>query len=354
VPQAENSGPSGAPEGPYRFLGLVATSWRFYSARFRPLVLLFALLGLLILVFPLVGLLDMPEQVDIAVSLFTAYAMPAIIASYGVAVAAAILDRYLADQEIGVGEARRQLRPDLKNLLSAALLSGMIGLLSVTILGPLGFILLPLFFGPPMLMQVVALERLPVAEAWARTRALMRGHWARVLTYLLTITMGTGLLGASAVGLTLNVLDGSGDVSRAIGYSIVTVLFVALTYPFIATAQFIAYADIAALVAEAAESPRKVKYERTLEAEVVKREEAGEARLPADHYEALGIKRHATQKQIRRAHAARMKILDPERHPTAGEATRARMDEMRHRADEAYEVLSDPDRRAVYDAGLDG
>ena len=60
-----------------------------------------------------------------------------------------------------------------------------------------------------------------------------------------------------------------------------------------------------------------------------------------DHYDVLGIAKDATQNQIRRAYRKKAASLHPDRD--AGDA------DLFARVTAAYEVLSDPDSRQVYD-----
>ncbi len=68
------------------------------------------------------------------------------------------------------------------------------------------------------------------------------------------------------------------------------------------------------------------------------------ARTPRDYYEVLGVGRDAGESQIKKAFRRLALELHPDRNPDDPEAE-ARFKE----AAEAYEVLSDPDRRATYD-----
>ena len=72
----------------------------------------------------------------------------------------------------------------------------------------------------------------------------------------------------------------------------------------------------------------------------------------ADYYEVLGLARSATGDEIKRAFRKLAMEFHPDRNAEAG--AEARFKEI----NEAYEVLSDPDKRAAYDrfghAGLNG
>jgi len=64
-----------------------------------------------------------------------------------------------------------------------------------------------------------------------------------------------------------------------------------------------------------------------------------------DYYEALGVARDAGESEIKRAYRQKAKELHPDRNPE----NRSRAEEEFKRIAEAYEVLSDPQKRAQYD-----
>jgi hypothetical protein len=65
-----------------------------------------------------------------------------------------------------------------------------------------------------------------------------------------------------------------------------------------------------------------------------------------DHYRAIGVERSSSREEIRRAYLGRIKQAHPDVGPGLEEEARL--------LNEAWAVLSDPRRRAAYDAFLDG
>lgn len=65
-----------------------------------------------------------------------------------------------------------------------------------------------------------------------------------------------------------------------------------------------------------------------------------------NHYDTLGVPRNATADQVRRAYRALARALHPDVNPDADAQNRFAQ------AQAAYAVLSDPERRRVYDRSL--
>ena len=69
-----------------------------------------------------------------------------------------------------------------------------------------------------------------------------------------------------------------------------------------------------------------------------------------DYYEVLGLAKNATEDDIKKAYRKLSSAHHPDKHTTASETERAEHEAKFKDAKEAYETLSDPQKRASYDA----
>ena len=76
------------------------------------------------------------------------------------------------------------------------------------------------------------------------------------------------------------------------------------------------------------------------------------SRVKETYYEILGISRNATQDEIKKAYRDKIKEYHPDRFINQPKWIRKEADEMSKKLNEAYEVLSDPNKRKENDRGL--
>jgi hypothetical protein len=339
-------------QGPYRLGPLIATSWRFYTARFSGLFGLFVLVNLPFASLAIVRISDIPERTLILINTVI-FIIQTIWVSLAVGVAANMLEGYLRDEIVGPREGWRRLRKNMLPALAAGMASSLLAIFTGQIFPPL----LALVYGPPMLMQVIAVEGArSLTDAWAKTKALMVGHWMRVLSYLMTAVLGAFVIFNLAASAVIAI---SGDVSEDAEQALLTALIAgiaAFTYPFIATVQYVAYADIAAMDGPPppVSSRRRSRTQEAAEDNGGLTDDDVTVALPevTTHYDVLGVRQTATQKQIRRAYDARMKLTDPSRHDQLEQDSIAEMEQKRSAAQQAFETLSDPEARRQYDEQL--
>ena len=106
--------------------------------------------------------------------------------------------RVIANQVAGRRVSLREAGPpegSRSHLFAAAMLSAFLVLAVSVAMGLVGFFLgAQLLLGPPLLVHVIALERLSFTDGWARTREIVRGNALRMFLYLLCIALGLMLV----------------------------------------------------------------------------------------------------------------------------------------------------------------
>lgn len=167
------------------------------------------------------------------------------LASLAIGLSGYVLWRYVTrGQSIGVRTALVALRPRARDLLAVAFYAATGGLFLVLLTAGLGFLLLPLLFGPPLVVHVIALEDKRVSEAWSATKELARGHTVRILVYLLTIALGVTLLGSLIINVYTTFSEGLASVPRTIIFLVMQAVVTGVTFPYLAAASFSCYWDL--------------------------------------------------------------------------------------------------------------
>jgi hypothetical protein len=230
---------------PLSFMTVVANAFRLYVAHLWPTALLFGTIALGISLLALVGLADIGRP-QLFLVFLSQIALPAFLGSVGLA-CSSILFRSVPDgtEDKGLRWALRQLKPMLRPVAFASLFSSMLCLWAIILLGRLGFVLMPLFFGPPILIQVVAMERLALTDARKRAWSLVSGSTFRVVLYVLVTVLALGLLDGAVLSLAVALAQSSNDGLTAIlVFSVLQIGVAAFSLPFLAAVEHVTYESL--------------------------------------------------------------------------------------------------------------
>jgi hypothetical protein len=247
---ARSEGSSPLPDAA-RFSSLVGCAGRLYRQRFRPLTLLFAAIYTpLYLVFA--GVLALTaDTASGATTSSSGFALvylfqvilPALLGTFAIASAAVILAMAVVGRRARARDAAHVLRPRASDVLPSAMLSTLLAVMCTFL--PFGSLAIaPFLFGPPVLVHVLTLEEKSFQESWPRARWLLSGHWMRLIGYLLTISLGLGLIQLTLAELSGYAAAALGDVASLIAFSIVRGIAVGVTLPYLAAAMLVLYLDL--------------------------------------------------------------------------------------------------------------
>jgi hypothetical protein len=145
------------------------------------------------------------------------------------------------------------VRERSRDILTIGLLAAVLALIFVLVLGYLGELLMPVAFGPPILAQILVVERRGLQDTRQRARDLGSREWGRVIMYLLTLGLGVVVailavhiaIGEMLRALSVDAAALESVVAIALSFAAVHLLF-ALGWAFVAVAQTVIYLDLRA------------------------------------------------------------------------------------------------------------
>jgi hypothetical protein len=230
-------------DGGFAFGALLRNAWRIYSTHAKTLlpgfVLIFVLLRLLI---PVVVTRDF-EEGGVAFGLILVQVIvPTFVGSLMIAVACVV---FRSGTESPPRSAISTLGPQSLSLLGAASIAASLAFFAIVLMGPVGILIQPALFGPPVIVHAIALEQRDLSGAWARTRQLLRRD-ARVPMYLLLISLVLGLAVVVVVSAADELSGGLGGTARGTLLFATQGALVGATALFVAAVGLIAYEDLAA------------------------------------------------------------------------------------------------------------
>ena len=172
--------------------------------------------------------------------------IPVILGSVAVAVISLLMLRRRGESSASLGEAASLTRSSGTDLLAMSLVATMLAILAVLFLGAYGFIVLHLFYGPVVAVQILVSERMPLRDSLSRARAYLRGNWLLV-GYLFAVALLLGLVSFLVLGAAFtavaNVPAPWDSVALATSQGLVTGVVGAL----VAAAQVALYLQVRAL-----------------------------------------------------------------------------------------------------------
>ncbi|MBA2272708.1 MAG: hypothetical protein H0W21_02225 [Actinobacteria bacterium] len=232
-----------------RFSGIVAASWRLYRSHFG------ALLRLYLAIFLPLAFLRVGIQVLLSVTAsalaaqvvltLSSMALVALAGSFALQCATVILADGVSGRSTSPGAAARSLRNQVRDLVSAGLLVGMLSIAALFLpFGPLGsMVIVPMLLGPPILAHVIAVEVKSFPEAVARARMLLGGNWGRGLVTLLNVAFVLGILQLVLLSFSVALLADAGGLALLV-LTFIQTLIAALALPYLAATTFVTYLDL--------------------------------------------------------------------------------------------------------------
>jgi hypothetical protein len=192
-----HAGPGSLP-APLSFSGFMAATWSLLRAPGARLLPIFAagslLWTLIIAASSLVG--EPAAEVSIGsfvVGFFIPVTAIVISGSFVEGLAAIVMTDHLAGKDAHTGRALAGIRVQTKEVLASGLLAAMVALVAITLLFFLPYLFVGFFFGPPIVVQAIALEGSPLRAAVPRARELWKQNFLRVLGTVFFLATATGV-----------------------------------------------------------------------------------------------------------------------------------------------------------------
>ena len=234
---------------PVGFTSLISSSWwllrSLFGAMFRPMLAIVAVEWLALLLALVVADAD-PAGMAAAFADLVRLMVRVTTSGLGVALGAAIIADGVAGEPASARRALRMCRPLLRELLAAALFGALLAMLFVFATQGLALLLMPLFFGPPLIVQVIALEAKPFQLATRRVREIGRGQLARIFGYLLAVALFISLVVVVVPQVVAALGAGLGDAGQLGLWVLSSIVLSAIALAFFSAVTTVAYFDLRA------------------------------------------------------------------------------------------------------------
>lgn len=246
-----------SPEGgilrPKNFPSYVGASWRLYRLAgfrlLRPFLVVGVLLAGATTVLAVAGAEMDSDSLLQVVSYAQLLALP-FFASLLAGRTALVMARKLAGEDISSPTMAAELKEVRSHSVAAAMVAALIAfafmiILSAVLAGLGPSVAIHLILGPPVLAQVITIEKRPLQDAWARTKAVGQGQVGRLFLYLfcvaLLLVMVELLIGGALLALFARFTS---DFGVGVANVVLGVVMSSLGLSFMAAMGLVAYFDL--------------------------------------------------------------------------------------------------------------
>ena len=232
---------------PVGFAATLRIAFDHFRNRFSTLAALFCGVHLFLTLLPFVFFFDIPDSTQLSLFLFLQILLPVSFGSVAVAIGTAIVaNDVVGRDDVGPGVVWRSFGVLRRETFMAALVAAIVALLAALLLGFYGLFLLPLFYGPPLVAQALAVERVPLRAALRKARLLAAGNMLRVFVYLLNVSLGIGVVAFMVVGTLIELTRQAPEAATSIVLAVVQGIVLGLLIAYLACVQTVMYLSLRA------------------------------------------------------------------------------------------------------------
>lgn len=221
-------------------------AWRHYRGAALPLIVVFCIAHVVAALLPYLVRFDVPNAVGYPLVFLLRVVVPVILGTVAVAIGTIVVNGpadpdHDAEARPGLAAATARLRGRTGDVLTLGVVAALMGIGAVFLLGAYGFLILHLFYGPPIAIQVALRQGLGTRAALQRARALLRGSW-RAILYLLNAALAIGALSLLLLDLFVRLVGGGPEVVTRISLAMLQGVVLGTLAAFVAGAQVAIYA----------------------------------------------------------------------------------------------------------------
>lgn len=232
---------------PAGFATILRIAFEHFRANFTTLAGLFCAVHLFLTLLPFVFFFEIPDSTQLSLFLLLQILLPVSLGSVALAAGSGFIANVIAGRDdVTPGSVWRSLGAVRRETFLAALLAAVIALLAALLLGFYGLFLLPLFYGPPLVAQAIAIERVSMRTALRRAKEVAGRTFLRVFVYLLNVSLGIGVIAFMVVGTLIELTRQAPETPTAIVLAVVQGIVLGLLIAYLACVQTVMYLSLRA------------------------------------------------------------------------------------------------------------